>query len=799
MTIKSTIKVFLDDLSVTDKVDILKELYKDISGLGVDGDTQLAHINSFEADLLRSVGGAGTLHMTTGLPQYKGGGGGGAPSAAYQNTSQTSRLSEEAAPFAKDVLTEAQDYYRGILNQGYDPYTGAVSAPQTQEQIDAQAGIKGLLGTGTALQQEGLDLYRQQGERFTPEVAAEYQSPYQQAVTDVEKRKAVEDFERNIMPQFESQAVKAGGMSGLGSRAGVQAGILGENLQTRLGDIQARGLQSSYMDAQKLFQDQKRREQGQAGAVAALGPASFGQGLAEQGAIQTVGEQRQALAQSALDEQYYKYLEQKAFPEEQLAKYSGFVYGNPLLSERDVKSVASAPGAQGPSFGAQILGAGAGLANTFGRFGQQQAGGANTFGQPVRRAAGGGGLSDIVYRQENGQISTDTRSPARVRIDRLAASLEEQRLAEEKRRKDGFDASLVKQGLEWLFGSTPEAAQNVEAKRKALQTERKQAGQAGIFSTGNKNVAKPATAVTANDGLHPAWKKAIDKTSNDTSAESGTEATDYSELGIGVDPDISNEQMTIAELQASLAAPEAPVAAISQADSIKNIYAQQGNLIQAFLKRQQRRREANKGTVDRRSIFLEKISSKLLESKPGDPRDPESTRAGLFLRLADGVESGNIAIREAEDAFRKLETASINQLGKEESLLLKNNVDMLKQLAKLRDPATMLKQRDKINKQIMEWVEVLLADNYNEADRAQFVATIQPLISKLQEKYPTVSGSTIIAEIIAHPSMAKWAAALKITPAAASERNPNSKPSSTAGTAAATATKAADQLKAFGS
>ena len=795
MTIKSNIKVFLDNLSITDKVDILKELYKDISGLGVDGDTQLAHINSFEADLLRSVGGAGTLHMTTGLPQYKGGGGGG-PSSVYQNTNQTSRLSEEAAPFAKDVLTEAQDYYRGIVNQGYDPYTGAITAPQTQEQIDAQEGIKGLAGTGTALQQEGLDLYRQQGERFTGDRAQEYMSPYQQAVTDVEKRKAVEDFERNIMPQFESQAVQAGGMSGLGSRAGVQAGILGENLQTRLGDIQARGLQSSYMDAQKLFQDQKRREQGQAGAVAALGPATFGQGLAEQGAIQTVGEQKQGLAQSALDEQYYKYLEQKAFPEEQLAKYSGFVYGNPLLSERDVKSVASAPGAQGPSFGAQILGAGAGLANTFRGFGQpQQAGGANTFGRQGFRA-GGGGLSDIVYRQKNGQTSTDTRSPAKVRIDRLATSLEEQRLAEEERRKDGFDASLFKQGLEWLFGSTPEAAQNVEAKRKALQTERKQAGQAGIFSTGNKNVAKPATAVTANDGLDPEWKAAFAKNSNSPSAESGGEATDYSELGIGVDPDISNERMTIAELQASLAAPEAPVAAVSQADSIKNIYAQQGNLIQAFLKRQQRRREANKGTVDRRSIFLEKISSKLLESKPGDPRDPESTRAGLFLRLADGVESGNIAIREAEDAFRKLETANINQLGKEESLLLKNNVDMLKQLAKLRDPATLLKQRDKINKQVMEWVEVLLAEGYNETDRAQFVATIQPIVSRLLEKDYTAGSSTIFAEVLAHPSMAKWAAALKITPAVAAEGNPNSKPSSTAGTAAATATNAAGQLGA---
>ena len=45
--------------------------------------------------------------------------------------------------------------------------------------------------------------------------------------------------------------------------------------------------------------------------------------------------------------------------------------------------------------------------------------------------------------------------------------------------------------------------------------------------------------------------------------------------------------------------------------------------------------------------------------------------------------------------------------------------------------------------------------------------------------------------------MAKWAAALKITPAAGSEGNPNSKPSSTAGTAAEKAKKkAAGQLGA---
>ena len=409
--------MFLDGLSVKDKIEVLKELYKDIAELGVEGDTELAHINTFEANLLRKCGGSGTLNPNTGLPQYSKGGGGGTPQATFQNTNQFSRIPDEVAPFASDVLTEAQDYYRMIMNQGYDPYTGAVTAPQTAEQTEAQAGLAALgrAGQGTTLQQEALDLQRQQGEKFTPEVAQEYMSPYQRAVTDTEKRKAVEDFQRNIMPQFEAQAVQAGGMSGLGSRAGVQAGILGEGLQTRLGDIEAKGLQSSFLNAQQQFQNQKAREAGQATQTAALGPAMFSQGLAQQGALQTVGEQKQTQAQKALDEQYFKFLEQKAFPEEQLAKYSGFVYGNPLLSQRDVTSTAQAGrNFNAPSSGAQLLGTGLAAANTFRQIAPQTFG---SFTSGVGSAIGfktGGGLSDIIERQDGGNLTAYEASRKRL-------------------------------------------------------------------------------------------------------------------------------------------------------------------------------------------------------------------------------------------------------------------------------------------------------------------------------------------------------------------------------------------------
>jgi len=465
MTVKQNIKMFLNDLSINDKIEVLKELYKDIAELGVEGDTQLAHINTFEANLLRKCGGSGTLNPNTGLPQYSKGGGGGTPQATFQNTNQFSRIPDEVAPFASDVLTEAQDYYRMIMNQGYDPYTGAVTAPQTAEQTEAQAGLSALGrgAQGTALQQEALGLQRQQGEKFTPEVAQEYMSPYQRAVTDIEKRKATEDFDRNIMPRFEKQAVDAGGMSGLGSRAGVQAGILGEGLQTRLGEIEAKGLQSSFLNAQAQFQNQKAREAGQATQTAALGPAMFSQGLAQQGALQTVGEQKQTLGQKGLDEQYFKFLEQKAFPEEQLAKYSGFVYGNPLLAQRDVTSTAqSGRNFNQPSSGAQLLGAGLAGANAFRQIAPQNF---NSFTGALGFAKTGGGLSDIVYRQSAGGLrgtdSSGRRYDPKPSATPSQISLDELKRREEKKRIDfrNLDAQLVFEDDTGLGGTGPYTGQ----------------------------------------------------------------------------------------------------------------------------------------------------------------------------------------------------------------------------------------------------------------------------------------------------------------------------------------------------
>ena len=316
------------------------------------------------------------------------------------------KLAPEIAPFAKEVLTDAQALYKSNLERGYDPYTGQTIAPLTPEQEQAMAGISGLVGTSRPLQEEALATYRQGGDQFTGDVAEQYMSPYQQAVTDIELREAQRRFEGTTMPKLEAQAIGMGGMSGLGSRAGVEMAEAQRSQNQLLADIQAKGSQSAYKDARKGFEAQQARERQMAGDVATLAPAMVASGLQEQGALQSVGEQKQQLGQSALDESYFKFLEEQQYPQQQLANYSGFVYGNPAAGMVNQTGSGTKTPFQ-PSFGQTIMGLGAGLGSAF--LGSKA--GANRFanfaGMGGPNAKTGGGIAGLVERQEGSQVGSE--------------------------------------------------------------------------------------------------------------------------------------------------------------------------------------------------------------------------------------------------------------------------------------------------------------------------------------------------------------------------------------------------------
>ena len=313
------------------------------------------------------------------------------------------KLPEEIAPFAKEVLGEAQQLYQANIERGYDPFTGQTIAPFTPEQQRSMEGIAGLVGTSKPLQEEALATYRQGAEKFTGDTAQQYMSPYQQAVTDIEKREAQRNFEGNVLPRLEAQAVQQGAMSGLGSRAGVEFAEAQRNQAQLLSDIQAKGQQAAFQDARKGFEQQKAREQGMASDLSRLGPAMFATGLQEQGALGAVGEQKQQLAQSALDEAYFKFLEEEQYPQQQLANYSGFVYGNPAAGLVNSNQTGTATPFQ-PSFGQQLLGAGLQLGGAFlGSEGGSKAI-ANKF---FPTAKTGGGIAGLIKKQKGGGLGQD--------------------------------------------------------------------------------------------------------------------------------------------------------------------------------------------------------------------------------------------------------------------------------------------------------------------------------------------------------------------------------------------------------
>ena len=279
---------------------------------------------------------------------------------ATQTVVQAQKLPSEIAPFVQEVVGEAQDLYKQRLKEGFIPYEGETIAPLTPQEETAMARIEGLAGTSRPLQEEALGVTRGLAEKFTPEKAQEYMSPYQKAVTDIEQREAQTRFEREILPRFEASAIQAGGLSGLGSRAGVEAAELQRGQSQLLADIETKGLQSAFRDAQQQFAQQKQREAGMATQLGKAGPAMFASGLQEAGALQTVGEQRRDLAQSALDEAFFRSEQARRQPEQTLAEYSGFVYGNPMTQIPTQTQTGTSTPYQ-PSLGQTLLGVGSTL------------------------------------------------------------------------------------------------------------------------------------------------------------------------------------------------------------------------------------------------------------------------------------------------------------------------------------------------------------------------------------------------------------------------------------------------------
>jgi hypothetical protein len=300
-------------LPIKFKVWLLDRLACDIANQGEDGDTELAHINSYEAKLLRSVGGSGTLNSKTGLRQYGGGGSKSAPAPAATSTVvEKAEFPPELRPFITDILEKAQAQEQARLAAGYPVYPGPRIAQFTPEEKAAQAGIVSLVGS----QEPTFDIAKgltaaSALEDTSPAIQARM-SPFMQNVVDIQKREAERGAEARRQ-QLAAQGVAAGGYGG--TREAFMQSELDRNLQQQLGDIQATGSQAAFQQAQQGLANLRQRQMAAGQQMAGMAPLQSGVQFKELGALAGIGEQQRQQQQKALDLGFQQFREEQTYPE----------------------------------------------------------------------------------------------------------------------------------------------------------------------------------------------------------------------------------------------------------------------------------------------------------------------------------------------------------------------------------------------------------------------------------------------------------------------------------------------------
>jgi hypothetical protein len=392
-------KHIIAELSVAEKVCLYNALYKDLASKGIGGDTELAHVNTAEMVLLRTMGGSGTINPNTGLIQFMGGG--GSPPAPPSSTtqSQTSEFPDELKPYIKDVLSKSQAIQEKREAEGYIPYEGPQIAEFTPEQEQAFTGIQGMVGKGQEYFDPSAQLAASSARAPTDQEISGYMSPYMQQVVDIQKREAERQGDV-AQQQLAAQAVGAGGFGG--SRMAILEAEQNRNLQTQLGDIQARGTAAAYEDAQARLAAQRQRELAGSSQFMNLGTTAPQQQLKELTAVEAIGAQKQAQSQQALNIAKDQFGQEQTFPEQTLQQYQSVIRGFPLAPTTYTNTQTVNPAPSYLQQAAGLGGLGLGVASAFGGFGKAQGGLVSRMhGGPVDQNRG---LGSIVVRRQAGQL-----------------------------------------------------------------------------------------------------------------------------------------------------------------------------------------------------------------------------------------------------------------------------------------------------------------------------------------------------------------------------------------------------------
>ena len=270
-----------------------------------------------------------------------------APAPTEQTVVQ-SNLPKYAEPYFTRLLQRSESESM----RDYEPFKGQRLADTGADVLTSRERVRDIAGRGieglptaqaatTAGIGRAAQAFDFQPQMFDSGIAQQYMSPYQQNVIDVQKAQALLDFDRS-QARRDAQAVQAGAFGG--SRQAVQQALAGEDLQRRLGEIQAVGQQQAFEQAQQQFErDRAARERGerlglsaaesatqQAQSLAALGDRARAGDVQAAQLLEQIGKDAQATDQAGLDLAYEDFVRQRDFPRESLTFLSSILRGVPV-------------------------------------------------------------------------------------------------------------------------------------------------------------------------------------------------------------------------------------------------------------------------------------------------------------------------------------------------------------------------------------------------------------------------------------------------------------------------------------
>ena len=283
------------------KIWLYNWLAKNLGKLGREGDTELAHVNTWEANLLKAHGGSGSINPTTGLREYKGGGGG-------QTTETTQNIDPAILPYITYGLDEAQNLYQDASPEYYPDATYVPASANTTEALGL-AGDRARTGSPLIPAAQTQALSTIQGDRLSAG------NPYFSAMMTSAARPAVTEFNKAIRDIGSRTA--ASGRYGSGAMGEMESQA-SENLANSLTN-RAAELAYSNFGAERARQD----------AAIAQAPQMAAADYSDIQQLMNVGQQQEDYSRQELQSDIGRFEFEQNKPYTKLQSYLSAAYGAP--------------------------------------------------------------------------------------------------------------------------------------------------------------------------------------------------------------------------------------------------------------------------------------------------------------------------------------------------------------------------------------------------------------------------------------------------------------------------------------